>query len=212
MPENDATTKAFCNRCHGETTHRHARIHARTYTEGHGAHQRPLQESWDLLVCLGCESVRIRRTISCPEYARPDVTEFPPRQGRRTPPWQNDLPDSIRDMHREVYDTLQVGAPCCATMGARTLIDMVLTEVVGDQGNFRAKLDAAVQAGHLATEHRRTLEAAIDAGSAAAHRGFTPNEELIEDVLDIVEHLLQGRYILGPASDRLRNQVPPRPR
>ena len=73
-----------------------------------------------------------------------------------------------------------------------------------------SKLAAAVQAGHLTSDERKTLEAAILAGNAAAHRGFTPSEQQIEDVLGIVEHLLQGRYVWGQAATRLRSQVPRR--
>ena len=212
MTEGDTTAKAFCNGCSGETNHLCKPIHTRNYTEGNSEHPRPVQESWDLLVCLGCESVRIRRTKSSPDDAVPVIVEFPSRQMRRTPSWQGDLPQEVRNMHCEVYDALQAKAPCCATMGARALIDMALTTTVGDKGDFQAKLAAAVQGGHLTSQERKTLEAAIDAGSAAAHRGFTPNEQQIEDVLRIVEHLLQGWYVLGQASTRLRSQIPPRPR
>lgn len=212
MPDDDAITKAFCNGCCQDTNHRSRRIHTRQYTEGNGPQKRALEESWDLFVCLGCGAVFARRTISSPEYARSDMADFPPRQWRRTPSWQDDLPESIGDMHREVYQTLQAGALRCATIGARTLIDLSLTEAVSDLGNFPVKLDAAVEAGRLSAEQKRILEAAIGAGSAAAHRGFAPNARLIEDVLDIVEHLLQGQYILGRASERLRRRVPPRAR
>jgi hypothetical protein len=113
-------------------------------------------------------------------------------------------------MHREVYNALQAGAPCCAVMGVRAIIDMALMQVVGDQGSFSSKLTAAVQAVRLTSQEKQTLEAAIEAGNATAHRGFTPTEQQIEDVLGIVEHLLQGFYVLGPISSRLRDQVPPR--
>ncbi len=95
-------------------------------------------------------------------------------------------------MHREVYDALHAKALCCATMGARTLVDLALIQVVGDKGNFPSKFSAAVQKGYLAQQHRAVLEAAVEAGNAAAHRGFTPNEQQITNVLEIVEHMLQG--------------------
>ncbi len=206
------TARAFCNGCRRETNHRYTPIHTRNYTEGDEAHPRPLCEAWDLLVCLGCNAVHIRYTLSSPEWIKPEVSEFPSRQTRCTPSWQSNLPPEVRSMHCEVYDALRAKAPCCATMGMRALIDMALTQVVGDKGSFPDNLAAAVQAGHLTSQERKTLEAAIEAGSAAAHRGFTPNEQQIEDVLGIVEHLLQGFYVLGPVSARLRDQIPPRTR
>ncbi len=87
---------------------------------------------------------------------------------------------------------------------------MVFLQIVGDQGSFQEKLRTAVQEGYITQQNSTTLQAAIEAGNAAAHRGFTPNEQQIEDVLGIVEHLIEGLYILSPRSDRLRGQVPPR--
>lgn len=110
----------------------------------------------------------------------------------------------------EVYAALHAKAFCCATMGARTLVDLVLVKLVGDTGNFQSKLSAAVQEGHLTQKSKEVLESAIEAGSAAAHRGFIPSEQQIEDMLEIVEHLLQGTYILERTSDRLKTAVPPR--
>lgn len=206
----DDTTRAFCNGCCRETNHSCRPIYARDYAEGGGKNPRPLRESWHLLVCLGCESVRLRRTISSPEYTVPSITEYPPAETIRTPAWRGDLPEEVQNMHREVYEALHAGAPCCATMGTRALIDMALTEVVGDIGNFQAKLAAAVRDGHITLQHKTILEAAIDAGSAATHRGFTPNEQQIRGVLGIVEHLLQGFYVLRSLSSRLQGQIPPR--
>jgi hypothetical protein len=96
-------------------------------------------------------------------------------------------------------------------MGIRTLIDMVLQEAVGDKGNFQATLIAAVDGGYMTSHEKKALEAAIDAGSAAAHRGFRPNEQQLNDALGITEHLLEGRYIWGPRSSKLHSQIPPRP-
>ena len=206
------TVKAFCNGCCGDTNHLCQPIHTRNFIEGNGEHRRPFQESWTLLVCCGCDSVHIERATSSPDGQASRTEDFPPRQARRRPSWQSDLPQEIRDMHREIYDALQAKAPCCATMGVRAIIDMALTQVVGYKGTFPEKLAAVVQAGHLASAEKTTLEAAIEAGNAAAHRGFIPNEQQIEDVLGIVEHLLMGRYVLGQAATRLRSQVPGRTR
>lgn len=212
MADGESTSRTFCNNCGRKTNHCSREIHTYNYTDDDCNPPKPIHESWALLVCLGCERVRTRQTRSSPEDKAPTVAEFPPRQSRRTPSWRDNLPQEVRDMHREVYDALHAKAPCCATMGLRTLIDMTLTQLVGDLGNFTNKLAAAVQKGQLTPQHRKTLEAAIEAGSAAAHRGFTPNENQIEDVLGIVEHLLQGFYVLEQVSNRLREQIPPRAR
>ncbi len=95
-------------------------------------------------------------------------------------------------------------------MGTRALIDTMLNNLVGDIGGFNQKLDQAVKNGLLTDKQKQTIEAAIDAGHAASHRGFRPTAEQVSDVLDIVEHTLIGSYILALTSSRLAAAVPPR--
>jgi hypothetical protein len=91
-------------------------------------------------------------------------------------------------------------------------LDHVMTSMVGDVGDFGQKLDAMVDAGHLSASQRETLTTVIDAGSAAAHRGFKPQRALLEEMVVTMEGVIRNHYVTGPALRAMQALVPPRPR
>ena len=96
-------------------------------------------------------------------------------------------------------------------MGARALIDLMLADMLTkDKDTFEQKLDKAVEAGLIGASQKTKLAIAIEAGSAASHRGFAPTLSQVEDVLEIVETNLKDRYVVQAASDRLREKIPQR--
>jgi len=97
-------------------------------------------------------------------------------------------------------------------MGARTLIDMLMVEKVGDVGTFDAKLKQLEGMGVISSRNREVLSAALDVGNAAIHRGHTPDPDDVNAVIDIVENLLQAVYVLPGMAQRLRTNTPRRPK
>jgi hypothetical protein len=64
--------------------------------------------------------------------------------------------------------------------------------------------------GFVSSKNREILEAALDAGSAAAHRGYAPRLEEVNLIMDIVENMLQAVYVLHDAAQKLKKSTPPR--
>lgn len=94
-------------------------------------------------------------------------------------------------------------------MGARTIVDMYMNHVVGDIGGFVQKLSQLVKAGHLGKLDKEVLEAALEAGHAASHRGHLPSSADVNHVMDIVENLLQ-KHALAKSAVALKMKTPPR--
>jgi hypothetical protein len=134
---------------------------------------------------------------------------YPPRVSRKSPHWFEKLPSEYTPLLNEVYSSLQAGNRILAMVGARTLLDIFITRKVGDKGNFRAGLDALVSEKYLAPINRPVIEAAIEAGNAAAHRAYQPPPDMLNAVIDIVENLIQ-HDVLESSAAALRTQVPPR--
>lgn len=111
---------------------------------------------------------------------------------------------------KQVYSALDSNSRALALMGARAVVDIVLVEKVGDNGGFAQQLKAAETAGVIGSKNRRILEAALDAGSAAAHRGYQATADDVNAVIDIVENLLQAVYHLESLADRLKQSTPAR--
>lgn len=135
---------------------------------------------------------------------------YPPEVSRQKPAWAKTLPEEYGELIDEVYAALHANSGALALMGARALIDMFMTKRVGDIGGFERKLEKLVTEGFLSTKNKEVLDAAIDAGSAAAHRGHKPSKSDVGRVMDIVENVLQND-VLEDSAKALRTSTPPRP-
>ncbi len=145
------------------------------------------------------------------EWDEPDIRYFPPRVSRHLPNWASALPYDLKAVLEEVYRALDADNHRLPLMGARTLVDMVMVEKVGDVGGFGQKLKGLEKEGFVSSKNRKVLETVLDAGSAAAHRGYAANTADVDIVMDIVENLLQAVYVLHDAAEKLKKSTPPRP-
>jgi hypothetical protein len=172
------------------------------------------KETVEILECLGCEHLVVRRTYTHEAHTEAITEFYPPPISRPMPRWSRiigiGVPGIIRDVLKEVYKALQADSPILATMGARTILDLVMVEKVGDKGSFEQKLEALERNGFVGKKNQEFLAAALDAGNAAAHRGFSPAPSELEYVMDIVENLIEVAYVLERRADKIRRATPPR--
>lgn len=220
METTGKTTKSYCNECLQETNHdliatRHRRW---VETDSDGTPVGDETTDYDFVQCRGCENVSLRRRHIGLGEREESVDYFPPAVSRRLPAWLSgvsffdwDGPKMrIRELLREVYSALYSGSNRLAMMGARAVVDIALTDKLGDIGGFGQKLDGAEKKGWVTPAHRKVLATAIDAGNAVAHRGYRPEKKHLDLVLDIVEHLVQLLYILETNAQNLAKQTPQR--
>ena len=199
---------SHCNSCHRETHHDELKEH-----EIHGSSPEDGEkwiDTYSMLACRGCGSVSMRVEYWHSQFGMEGPIFYPPRISRKEPEWLWRLNPDWRSLMQEVYGALQANSRRLAVMGARTLIDLYLTEAVGNAGGFEERLRLLVARGILANDDLETMKAALEAGNAAAHRGHNPNGQDLSVVMDIVEHLLH-KYILKQAADGLKKNTPPRP-
>ena len=134
------------------------------------------------------------------------------RTAREKPVWFDKLSVDIQVLLTEVYLGMSLDMQALPAMGLRTVIDMVCNDLVGDIGSFKDKLEALEKNNYISGHEKAILEIAINVGSASAHRGHNPSKEDLNTLLDIVEHLIRGIYVLRPASQRLKESTPQRKR
>lgn len=195
--------RVHCNGCHQAT--RHLVVGQRTQDGFDPFEDDPsIGVSWShrytLLECQGCEAVVLRRIIWFSEWDEAQETFFPPRISRIMPLWKDRLDKAQQSLLQEIYAALHADSPTLATMGARALVDMVMNDEVGDIGGFAAKMKEMKTSGVISQRNADTLEAALDAGHAAAHRGHRPHLDQVEQVMDIVENLLHTTILKNAAS------------
>ncbi|MDQ7077384.1 MAG: DUF5655 domain-containing protein [Robiginitomaculum sp.] len=81
---------------------------------------------------------------------------------------------------------------------------------VGDKGNFLKGLQALQNEGMLSSHERDILNPVVDAGNAAAHRGWAPTKEQLAIILDTVEGLIHRLLVLPKMAEELEEAVPSR--
>lgn len=213
----ESVERIHCNKCGSETRHEVLveRWQPGSEVVGDGMSIDWLT-TWTVLECCGCESVSLRRKFWFSEWDYgpervEEVEYFPPRVSRRKPAWLDSMSGPIEELLDEMYVALHADSRRLALMGARTVVDMCMVGKVGDVGGFEQKLKALEKGGYLSSRDRKTLEAALDAAHAAAHRGHVPDSDHLNHVIDIVENLLQGDRLAGLAPS-IRGATPARTR
>jgi hypothetical protein len=182
-----------------------------------------VEEKSVVVCCRGCKDVSIRKELWHFDLVPHEENEggrlaaltiTPPRLWRRPPNWLPRLetaePD-LCDMLNEIYLATHEGQVRLLASGVRTALDYVMTQIIGDVGEFPAKLREMVAQGHLSSKQKDMLGTVIDAASAAAHRGFKPERALLEEMVDTMETVIREHYLTGPALLQMKTLVPPRP-
>ena len=198
-----------CNACGG---HRDARKRA-SYTRGGTDGEVSWSHTYDVLECCGCHNISVRHVHWFSEWdwiegnplsgdARivpgEKVTIWPPPTKRPKPNWTERLEDQVlRDVIEEVYQALSSGMIVLASIGTRTVLDRAMTLCIGDRRlSFKDRIDLLKQEGYIGETEGDVLAVIVDAGSASAHRAFSPTSELLETIVATVENFLERQFIL----------------
>jgi hypothetical protein len=143
-------------------------------------------------------------------YDIKNVQYFPPPVARLKPNWFDALPRDLRKLLSEIYRSLDADTRALPMMGARAVLDRVIVDTIGDVGSFEQKLKKLEEERHINAKGREILDAALDAGNAAIHRGHAPTVKDVHSVMDIVEHLLHSTYVLESVAEEIKRNTPPR--
>lgn len=151
---------------------------------------------WLISKCNGCEKLNITVETKHAGSEKAIHTFSYPRLGmRKIPEWTYLLPMKYVEILLEVYSAINEKTFRLALMGSRLLIETFILEKVGDVGSFNNKLNKLLTEGFISKRQKEFLNSALDAGNAASHRGYNPDEQTIKDTMDIVENLLQSEIL-----------------
>lgn len=128
------------------------------------------------------------------------------------PVWVEELPEAVRELLAETSQAKAYGWNRLTAMGIRTLFDLVAAEALSvDAGGFKKKLEEMLREEHIVLVQHQNLDAMVNAGNAAAHRGFNPSPELIDTMWGIAMNAIESFYVLKPKAQRLKEETPARP-
>jgi Domain of unknown function (DUF4145) len=181
-----------------------------------------------ILKCRGCDGIYFQRIESNSEdydhvQVGPDewevvynenVQHWPRPSKRRRPDWfvnhlGSPLDSNLNSLLLEVYTALDNDLGVLAAIGIRTVFDRAseLLDIDPSEG-FAKKLTALENTGKIGRAEREILDVLTNAGNAAAHRGWRPEQDALQTMMDIIEAFIYRSFVLGQKTKSLQNKVP----
>ena len=216
------TIRAHCGRCGGSRNCDIKGFHNEFGSEANGQFQ--WQTAWYLLLCRGCDYI-FAQSVSTDsesyydyydynnERARDNIETietWPARARRPLPDWfeNHHIEGSISETAalsaalNELYRALDTDLMVLSSIGIRTAFDAA-SEALGIEPGlpFAAKLNALVVDSKIRESEKESLTVLIDAGGAAAHRGWQPTPMQIDVQMDILEDFIFNSLVL-PARNK----------
>jgi hypothetical protein len=210
MHVNEVVTSP-CNNCGHPTNHLVVAVrHLEEWVgeeDGDGGLTLDLEYEYAMLECGGCQSISLRADEML-DGRLFSTTFYPPRVDRKKPAWSMDLPIQLQSLMTEIYAALANDSRKLAVIGARTILDIVMTHKAGRRGTFQSRLEALEAKGYIGKANREILRAALDAKSATAHRAYAPPSDIVNEIMDIIENLLEAVYVFPKSMKKIKHSTP----
>lgn len=225
--------KFFCTECNGYRNCNIKGYHLEAYPGDY--------QVWDdfyILKCLGCDFCFLMKERTTEDDLQYDDEEgyqystgsreyFPPQSKRAIPDWlklQHEKPVHNENLELiftsiyEIYTALNNNLLTFASIGIRTTFDIASEYLGVDSGlTFQEKVIKLKEKGLLREGEEESISVLIESGNASVHRGWKPELEDINTVMDILEDFLHREIFKAELSRKrkkkeqdLRRRVPPR--
>lgn len=157
--------------------------------------------------CLGCDTISFRKSshssedyiqVSHDEWELDELIElFPNRNdGRIALKDVELLPTDVERIYLETLKAINGTQPVLAGIGVRALIETISKERKANGKDLLGKINDLVTQGMLTKDGADILHKLRVLGNDAAHEVKPHSADQLSLALDVVEHLLQGVYIL----------------
>jgi len=112
----------------------------------------------------------------------------------------------------EIYKAINNDMLILAAMGIRSLIDHIAVRLTGKNDNYTKNIKNLVAGGYASEKQKEILDATLNLGHGAVHRGHIPTAEQVAVALDITESMIEMLLINKEKADDLSKTVPARPK
>lgn len=224
----DATeVKGHCPNCGGERTAQVVGVGRDRWDDDDGGLWG--DTVYRVLRCKGCETFFFQKqsifSEDIDQWYGPDgevesalnvTTEtWPPPVKHEEPEWANHLYINDALLGRllsDVYKAVNYDLNLFAAIGARTVFDRASELLEVDQSlTFQEKLACLKEVGKISDSEKEFLNTVINAGSAAAHRGWEPKSSEMSKLLLVLEGFLLRSFILPVELEAISERIPNRP-
>jgi len=150
------------------------------------------------------------------EFLNPTIEHWPAASKRPLPSWAMQIrffDDNLGNLFSDIYGCLNADLDVPATVAIRTAFDSA-TELLGidPAKRFAEKMDELKTLGKISDDERSTLDVVVDAGSAAAHRGWRPTTQQLETLVSLIETFFHRTFVLGDEAKKIKAAMPARQR
>lgn len=231
-PVEKKTIKAHCPKCDGERNcTQHGTIYkAWDWEDKYHGHSMNGGVEHSLLECLGCETVFYQtESWNSEEYdhyhdafgnekmeASKEFATYPKPETKTKPVWFDAMQKKDPQLHsilNQMYVASDNHANILTAIALRTALDRA-TECLGidPAKTFDEKLNELRDGGWIGQTERDILGVVTDAGNAAAHRGWEPDNQEVAQLVSSMEVFLHRAFIVGQAALGIRGSIPAKPR
>lgn len=164
---------------------------------------------YQIIQCQGCETISFRKTHSNsedygtssngehePEYIVSEDIYPNPEEGRKLIEDNYLLPSNLHRIYSETLKSLNSNHPVLTGIGVRAIVETVCKDKNANGNNLFDKLNDLVTQGVLTRDGADILHKLRTLGNEAAHEVKPHDNVQLGLAFDVIEHLLQGVYIL----------------
>lgn len=203
-----------CNECARSTQHSVVTEYRETGVEDcGGGNSVDWTDKHQIIQCLGCQTISYRRASRHSEDWDFDndgnvcraqtIIYFPTREAEVSRLNRCDLPVELQFIHEETIKAIQQDQGILAAVGIRTILEATCKSLGITTGNLKKKIDELSSRGKVTPDGAKLLHVIRDAGNDAAHSAKRlPTEQLLL-AMRIVDHLLEGTYVIPDQMEKL---------
>lgn len=223
----EVAEKAHCPTCNREQNCiLHGRADKPWHWEDRRGHSIAGGDAYSLFECCGCETVFTEKSswdennidqwydhagqvLGEPVYTK---TTLPRPPARPRPDWLDKigkLDPTLFHILDETYRCYDEKCFILAAIGLRTALDSCVASVkIETAKSFQEKLKELKERGFIGETEHSILTVLTDAGSAAAHRGWSPDEEQTAHLIDVLENFIHRVLINGQKALEMKSGIP----
>lgn len=173
---------------------------------------------WDtrhrIIQCQGCFSISFSQEETCSEdsYITDDGMEYYPAKrkyypdritGRTKMRGYHHLPSKVAGIYDEAHASLCANRLIMTGFGIRAITEAVCRDKSISNGSLKDKIDTLKRAGYITKEGSTILHNLRFMGNEAVHELKVHKRSELEAGFDVLEHLLQGVYIIPYKAQKL---------
>lgn len=171
------------------------------------------QSSWNTYSSIVRYNQLIGEEEEVPVFS---IETYPPPPKHTRPDWSwslNKTDEILAQIMGETYTAAEAESYVLASVGLRTALDRI-TELLGIDSSLPmvGKVGALRSGGWIGETEALTLDTVAEAGNAAAHRGWSPDEHDFRILLSTLEQFIQRALLSGRAALSVAPKVPPKQR